>query len=180
MDLKSAPGGRVCLFTVDNGFHGDYELGRLRANAQALGCDLYIYQRPKTSFAALYRLILRESAALLRRRIAELGKGCRIVVTGDFNTGEGTPPYETLFAADGETPATLVDTFRVAVPEAGAAGPEGTFTGFDAGNTGGDRIDWIFTAPSLAVERCDIDASQRDGRWPSDHAFVRARVRARE
>ena len=118
----------------------------------------------------------RESAALLRRRIAELGKGCRIVVTGDFNTGEGTPPYETLFAADGETPAALVDTFRAAVPEAGAAGPEGTFTGFDARNTGGDRIDWIGCSRDWTVAAAGIDRTARLGRTPSDHAAVTAEL----
>ena len=40
----------------------------------------------------------RESAALIRRWLGEHGAGCRLVVTGDFNAGEGAPPYEALLA----------------------------------------------------------------------------------
>jgi endonuclease/exonuclease/phosphatase family metal-dependent hydrolase len=115
----------------------------------------------------------RESAALIRRWLAEHGNGCRLVVTGDFNAGEATPPYEALFGDDaGASP--LVDTFRVAVPERDASGPEGTFTGFDATNTGGERIDWIGCSGDFRVEAAGIDRCERAGRTPSDHAAVTA------
>ena len=123
----------------------------------------------------------RESAALLRRWIADRGRGCRVILTGDFNAGEGSPPYHALFAADdtdraAETtgPAGLVDTLRAVVTTRGAAGPEGTFTGFVAADTGGERIDWIACSRSLRVVAAGIDRTARDGRTPSDHAAVTA------
>ena len=114
----------------------------------------------------------RESAALIHCWLGEHGAGCRLVVTGDFNAGEGTPPYEALFAPGDDGQSTLVDTFRVAVPKRGAAGPEGTFTGFDARNTGGERIDWIGCSRGFRVAAGGIDRTERDGRTPSDHAAV--------
>ncbi len=119
----------------------------------------------------------RESAAMVRRFVAERGEGCRVVVTGDFNAGEGTPPYEALFAPARGEASPLIDTFRAAVPKRGAEGPEGTFTGFDAKNTGGDRIDWIGCSRDLVVEAAGIDRTARDGRTPSDHAAVTAILR---
>jgi endonuclease/exonuclease/phosphatase family metal-dependent hydrolase len=38
-----------------------------------------------------------ESAMLIRRKIAELGKGCALLVTGDFNSAETSSPYKALF-----------------------------------------------------------------------------------
>ena len=116
----------------------------------------------------------RESAALIRRWLDEQGAGCRLVITGDFNAGEGSPPYEALFAADDDQASPLVDTFRVAVPTRESAGPEGTFTGFDARVTGGERIDWIGCSRDWRVAAGGIDRSERDGRTPSDHAAVTA------
>jgi uncharacterized protein (DUF885 family)/endonuclease/exonuclease/phosphatase family metal-dependent hydrolase len=116
----------------------------------------------------------RESAALIRRWLDEHGAGCRLVVTGDFNAGEGTPPYEALFAAGDGSQSTLLDTFRVVVPTRGVVGPEGTFTGFDAKSTAGERIDWIGCSRGFRVAEAGIDRSERDGRTPSDHAAVTA------
>ena len=116
----------------------------------------------------------RESAALIRRYFDEHGTGCRLVITGDFNAGEGTPPYEALFAAEGDKASPLIDTIRVAVPTRDAAGPEGTFTGFDGKSTGGERIDWIGCSRGFRVAEAGIDRSERDGRTPSDHAAVTA------
>ena len=116
----------------------------------------------------------RESAALIRRWLGTHRAGCRLVVSGDFNAGEGSPPYEALFAADDDQASPLVDTFRVAVPTRESAGPEGTFTGFDARVTGGARIDWIGCSRDWRVAAGGIDRSERDGRTPSDHAAVTA------
>lgn len=35
-----------------------------------------------------------ESARLLRRQVMTLGQGCLVIVTGDFNSGEGSDPYQ--------------------------------------------------------------------------------------
>lgn len=113
----------------------------------------------------------RESAALIRRQIATIGEGCSIVVTGDFNAGEGSGPYESLFAdksADGsEGISPVIDSFRAAHPARGKN--EGTFSGFDSTETGGDRIDWIGVSRDWKVTEAAIDRTARDRRTPSDH-----------
>lgn len=110
-----------------------------------------------------------ESARLIRRKIAELGRDCRVVLTGDFNSPEGSPPYRELFAGD------LRDSYRVAHP-ARAEG-EGTFSGFRADRTSGGRIDWIGCSPEWDVREVAIDRTARDGRTPSDHYPVTAVLR---
>jgi endonuclease/exonuclease/phosphatase family metal-dependent hydrolase len=112
-----------------------------------------------------------ESARLLRRKAAELADGGPLIVTGDFNSGEGSPPYQALFAA-GDPPDLLVDCFRQAHPE--RSGAEGTFSGFRADSTGGARIDWIGVSRHWRVLEAGIDRTARDGRTPSDHFPVTA------
>jgi endonuclease/exonuclease/phosphatase family metal-dependent hydrolase len=112
-----------------------------------------------------------ESARLLRRKVAELGKGCRVVVTGDFNSGEGSEPYRTVFGD------LLIDTYRRVHPSKAAG--EGTTTGFKAGASSGSRIDWIACSPDWEVESAGIVRAARDGRTPSDHHAVTAVLRTR-
>lgn len=110
-----------------------------------------------------------ESAHLLHKRLTELGKGCRIIVTGDFNSGEGSEPYRTLFGGS------LLDAYRRAHPS--KASGEGTTTGFRAGASSGARIDWIGGSPDWEVEEAGIVRAARDGRTPSDHHAVTAVLR---
>jgi endonuclease/exonuclease/phosphatase family metal-dependent hydrolase len=112
----------------------------------------------------------RESARLLRRMAGSLGEGCRIVIVGDFNSGEGGEPYRALFG-DGR----LVDTFRAVHPDRGEE--EGTFSGFRAGNAKGDRIDWIGVSLDWEILGASIDRTARGGRTPSDHFPVTAVLR---
>jgi endonuclease/exonuclease/phosphatase family metal-dependent hydrolase len=119
-----------------------------------------------------------EAARLIREKVAALGKGCRLVATGDFNAGEGSAPYEALFGRIDDTPSALVDTFRAARPARGKG--EGTFTGFKAGATGGDRIDWIACSRDWDVRLAGIDRTSKGGRTPSDHFPVTAVLRAAE
>jgi endonuclease/exonuclease/phosphatase family metal-dependent hydrolase len=113
----------------------------------------------------------RESARLLRRRIDSLAKDCGVIVTGDFNAGEKSPPYQALFAkADNQT--ALLDCFRLAHPQRGDQ--EGTASGFRADATGGARIDWIACTNDFSVTSAEIDRTERGGRTPSDHFPVKA------
>jgi endonuclease/exonuclease/phosphatase family metal-dependent hydrolase len=117
-----------------------------------------------------------ESARLIRKKVGELGVGCRVIITGDFNAGEGSEPYAALFAdADGK-PSPVMDTFRVAHPTRGKE--EGTFSGFKAGSVSGARIDWIAASRDWDVRLAGIDRTARDGRTPSDHYPVTAVLRA--
>ncbi len=121
------------------------------------------------------------SAALIARRIADRAYPDEpVVLTGDFNAGEASTAIAYLRGeadVDGaRTPAPLVDSFRVAHPDATDVG---TFCGFDPKNTGGDKIDYVFVQPGASV----IDAAivrdavpGEDGRAPSDHFPVTARL----
>lgn len=112
-----------------------------------------------------------QSSGLIRRKIGELAAGMPVVVTGDFNAGEGSPPYRALFGVTEGLP-TLRDTWRVTFP---AAGPdEGTFSGFKADETTGARIDWIACTEHWNVLAAGIDRTARQGRTPSDHFPVTA------
>ncbi len=119
-----------------------------------------------------------ESARLIRRKAAELGAGCRLIVTGDFNAGEASKPYEALLGTLDDKPSPLVDTFRVHTPTRGQS--EGTFTGFKANANPRDRIDWIACSRDWDVRLAAIDRTERDGRTPSDHYPVTAVLRPAE
>ncbi len=108
-----------------------------------------------------------ESARLLRRRVAELSKNCSVIVTGDFNAGEGSDPYKALFDPSDGQPSPLRDTYRIAHPT--RAPNEGTFSGFKVEATGGPRIDWIGVSAEWEVIKAAIDRTMREGRTPSDH-----------
>jgi endonuclease/exonuclease/phosphatase family metal-dependent hydrolase len=118
-----------------------------------------------------------ESARLLRRRVAELGSECRVIVTGDFNTGEGSEPYKRLFGREDGERSPLRDTYRIAFPVRAAS--EGTFSGFKADRTDGPRIDWIAASRDWKVRKAAIDRTAREGRTPSDHFPVTAVLRPR-
>lgn len=117
-----------------------------------------------------------ESARLLRARAAaELGKSNRVIMTGDFNAGEGSDPYAALFGSQDETRSPLVDSYRVAHPV--RSPDEGTFSGFKSESAGGQRIDWIGVSREWKVISAAIDRTSRDGRTPSDHFPVTAVIR---
>ena len=99
-----------------------------------------------------------------------------MIVTGDFNAAEGSEPYRALFGDVAAQPSPVVDTFRVAHPQAGPN--EGTFSGFKADSIRGARIDWIGVSRDWQVARAEIDRTARDGRTPSDHFPVIAVLRA--
>jgi endonuclease/exonuclease/phosphatase family metal-dependent hydrolase len=113
-----------------------------------------------------------ESAKLLRARLAAAAKDSLCIVTGDFNAGEGSPPYRALFETMGETGSPVVDSFRVQHPQRGDR--EGTFSGFDAKEVRGSRIDWIGMSAGWTVSAAAIDRTAREGRTPSDHFPVTA------
>ena len=110
-----------------------------------------------------------KSVALLLARIAARDPKAPVVVTGDFNSGEGNPAAVAMRAS-------LRDTFRVLHPDAAEVG---TFTGFKFGQTDGDKIDYVFVEPGTEVLAAEIVRSSRDGRYPSDHFPVTARIRLR-
>jgi endonuclease/exonuclease/phosphatase family metal-dependent hydrolase len=91
------------------------------------------------------------------------------VVTGDFNAGEDN-------AATAAMRAAFRDSFRVLHPDATEVG---TFSGFTLGRTAGDKIDYVFVEPGVEVLDAVIVRTSRDGRYPSDHFPMTARIRLR-
>lgn len=108
-----------------------------------------------------------ESARMILVFVRERQAGHDLIVTGDFNAGEGSEPW--LALTSGEV---LRDTYRIAHPERKPG--EGTFTAFDPANTQGDRIDWILVSDAFTVLDAEIDQRLYDGRLPSDHFAVTA------
>lgn len=114
------------------------------------------------------------STALLAERIRARAPASEpVVVTGDFNVGEGNPALRSLLPVPNGS-ALLVDTFRVRHPDAAEVG---TFTGFDPARTTGDKIDYVLVTPGVEVLDAQIVRTARDGRLPSDHFPVTARIR---
>jgi endonuclease/exonuclease/phosphatase family metal-dependent hydrolase len=140
---------------------------RLRDRQSEPPAELFFFN---THFDHIGREARRQSALLIRQKIAELAGDAPTVLTGDFNAGEGTPPYQALFTEPGQIQ--LFDTYRIAHPERTAQ--EGTFSNFRESETGGARIDWIAVTGHWQVLSADIDRTARDGRTPSDHFPVTA------
>jgi endonuclease/exonuclease/phosphatase family metal-dependent hydrolase len=110
-----------------------------------------------------------KSTALLIDRIgARRAPAEPALITGDFNVGEDNPALSTVRQAG------FVDTFRARHPDTRDVG---TFTGFVLSATTGPKIDYVFVPPGSEVLDAAIVRSSRDGRYPSDHFPVTARVR---
>jgi endonuclease/exonuclease/phosphatase family metal-dependent hydrolase len=122
-----------------------------------------------------------KSVVLIAQRIRDREHADPVVLTGDFNAGEANPAIryvkgdlEQEGAADDlkRNPVPLVDTFRVLHPEATEVG---TFNGFK-GTRSGEKIDYVFTLPGTDVIEAGILFDMKDGRCPSDHFPVMARL----
>jgi len=113
-----------------------------------------------------------EAAKLIRRKLIELGTDCTLVVTGDFNAGVASDPYNALYADEGQKSSPIVDTFRIANPS--HSGDEGTFSGFKGSQVAGPRIDWIGCSRHWQVRSAGIDRTARNENTPSDHFPITA------
>lgn len=116
-----------------------------------------------------------ESARLLRRQISKLATDCRVIVTGDFNTDQASPPYHALFGPVDDQPSSIVDSYRTGNPDKQPS--EGTFSGFNSEVTNGARIDWIGVSRDWQIRSASIDRTARKGRTPSDHFPITAILR---
>ena len=106
------------------------------------------------------------------------------VVTGDFNVDESNPVVQYLLGKGSETkdgpasasPVRMVDSFRVIQPNATEVN---TFHDYK-GNKNGQKIDYILVPPQTQVLESEIVRWNKDGRYPSDHFPVTARIRLKE
>jgi endonuclease/exonuclease/phosphatase family metal-dependent hydrolase len=118
-----------------------------------------------------------KSAILLAGRIAAREHAEPFVLTGDFNVGERNPVVLYLkgrarLGAE-SVPVAMLDTFRLVEPNATEVG---TFNAFK-GNRTGEKIDYIFTEGGVGVPDARILRDNVEGRYPSDHFPVTAKLR---
>jgi endonuclease/exonuclease/phosphatase family metal-dependent hydrolase len=125
-----------------------------------------------------------KSTALLLQRIAARPFPTEpVIVTGDFNTGESNAALQVLLGPAGPAGArtaasasprpAFVDTFRLLHPDDAEVG---SFTSFVFGQTKGDKIDYVLVQPGTTVLSAGIVRTAENGRYPSDHFPVTARI----
>lgn len=132
-----------------------------------------------THFDHVGRRARPESAKLIGRFVlekqAELGEGPAVIVMGDFNSAIYSEAYLAL-TGDLRGPR-LIDTYA-ATRSRFDREEQGTFSRF-SGRTSGPRIDWLLVSNNLRVRDAAIVRHHEDGRYPSDHYPVTARLRVR-
>lgn len=110
-----------------------------------------------------------KSTALLAQRIRQDAGDLPVLVTGDFNAGEGNPAVLSLLESAG-----LQNAFRALYP---MAKPVGTFTAFDPLAIEGEMIDYVLADSRAKVLEATIWRDTPGGVLPSDHFPVTARLR---
>jgi len=107
--------------------------------------------------------------ALILSRANGPPKDAPVIVMGDFNAdAENSAPWNACIEA-GFADSWLAARQRV--------GPEITHGGFHAPNPGQkSRIDWILVRGPIQVEQCETVVYHENGRYPSDHFPVLARI----
>jgi len=122
-----------------------------------------------------------KSVVLIAQRIRDRKHADPVVLTGDFNASEMNPAIryvkgdlEREGVADDlkKNPVPLVDTFRVLHP---GATEVGTFNSWRGERSGG-KIDYVFALPDADILEAKILFDMKDGRCPSDHFPVMARL----
>ncbi len=117
-----------------------------------------------------------KSVRLIAQFIQERAHQDPVVLTGDFNAGEDNPAITYLTGkgvAATPSPIPVADTFRLLHPDEKDVG---TFNSFRE-ETNGPKIDYIFVSPDIRSLDASIVRTAQDGRYPSDHFPVTARVR---
>ncbi|MHC4430564.1 MAG: endonuclease/exonuclease/phosphatase family protein [Planctomycetota bacterium] len=122
------------------------------------------------------------SAVLLAQRIFNRKHIEPFIVTGDFNAGENNPVMTYLKgktalglpnAPVSRSPVPMVDTFRTLHPDVKDVRTSHGFRGGRQGN----KIDYVLAPPAIQVLEAQILYDNVDGRYPSDHYPVTARLR---
>ena len=111
----------------------------------------------------------RFAADYLVNYVQATAQGRPTVVMGDFNTAAR---HSAVYRRLCEAP--LEDTFE-AQPLTGIDRP--TFNNYQPPPLRGHRIDWILVSPEVTVERSEVNTSDFDGLYASDHLPVEATVR---
>ena len=110
-----------------------------------------------------------ESARLITEFIEGLDEGIPVLLTGDFNVTEKSEAYAVL--AD----SPILNDARY-LSEEGHEGPTASFSNWETLQPEESRIDYIFVNSHVSVLSHIIADDRYDGRFPSDHLPVIARV----
>ncbi len=111
-------------------------------------------------------------ARLIMQHILKQASSAPFVLMGDFNAPEESETIA-LIQGTGSQEGRAIDSFRALHPERKNVG---TYNGF-TGQTTGPRIDYIFVSSDARILKASILATNRNGRYPSDHFPVTARLR---
>lgn len=130
------------------------------------------YLHLNTHFDHVGEQARQESARLIRQRLATLGAGLPIVMTGDLNTNPTNAAYR-VFTRDtiANASAPLLDAMLIS--KGGHYGPTATWNSFKAIEEG-QRIDYVMVSQQVSVLTHGILPDFWDGRFPSDHLPVLA------
>lgn len=100
-----------------------------------------------------------KSSQLIRDRIANRAHDDPVVLMGDFNAGESNPAITSINNSD------LIHAYRALHPDEALVGTFNAFTG----NSDGEMIDHIFVSSGVKILDADIDRTNDNGLYPSDH-----------
>jgi endonuclease/exonuclease/phosphatase family metal-dependent hydrolase len=109
----------------------------------------------------------RESALLMLKKIHEIARNERVICIGDFNSTPDTVQIKTMQTA-------LRDAREISAEP--PYGPIGTFNDFKLDAPMKERIDYIFVGAHIDVLKYAVLSDSLDGRYPSDHHPVVARI----
>ncbi len=133
---------------------------------RASGRSIYVYNTHMDDGSKLAR---ENGAKLIMQHIHDTAKSAPFIFMGDMNAPEDS---DTIAYVTDHAPTPAVDTFRILHPDKEVVG---TYNGF-AGKSDGAKIDYLFTSPGFQVLESAIITFNLDGRYPSDHYPVTARL----
>ncbi len=115
-------------------------------------------------------------ARLIMKHIRGQTLRAPVILLGDFNAPENSDVISYVKGTEPLTDPTsvrAVDSFRILHPKRNNVG---TYHGF-TGQSSGPKIDYIFVTPGIRILEASILKTNRNGRYPSDHFPVTARLR---
>jgi len=148
-----------------------------RFEDRAGGRTFYLYN---THLDHVSQQAREKGVSLILQHMRERKHADPVFFTGDFNAGEDNAAIrEVLEAGAGNSPSPkpmkLRDSFRVAHPDEKVVGTFNYWTG----RKDGAKIDYVFVPEAVEVRSAAILHDNIDGRYPSDHYPVVARIRWR-